>query len=35
MEHEDEIEQTWRNFLTTGEVQNERVQRPIFKLLPG
>lgn len=30
-----EIEQVWRTFLTTGEVRNEQVQRPIFKLLPG
>lgn len=35
MVDQNEIEQVWRTFLTTGEVRNEQVQRPIFKLLPG
>jgi adenylate cyclase len=31
----DEIEQLWRNYLTTGDFPKERRQRRFFRLLPG
>jgi adenylate cyclase len=34
-EHDAMVEETWRKFLITGEIQKERRQQRIFKLLPA
>lgn len=33
--HEDMVEDLWRQYLNTGEIKNERRQRRFFRLLPG
>lgn len=34
-EREEMVEQLWHTYLTTGQIENERRQRSLFRLLPG
>lgn len=34
-EHESAVEHLWRTYLTTGEIEEERRKRRLFKVLPG